>query len=408
MLQLKNITKDYLSGDQTVHALKGIDIEFRKSEFVSILGPSGCGKTTLLNIIGGLDRYTSGDLIINGKSTKEFKDRDWDAYRNYSVGFVFQSYNLIPHQTVLANVELALTLSGVGKKERKQKAIKALEDVGLKEQIHKKPNQLSGGQMQRVAIARALVNDPDIILADEPTGALDTETSVQIMEILKDISKDKLIVMVTHNPDLAEKYSSRVIKALDGKVISDSNPYTEDDKKNEGELKAKSGKTSMNFLTALSLSLNNLMTKKGRTFLTAFAGSIGIIGIALILSLSHGVNDYIAKVQEDTLSNYPLTIYEESVDASSIMEVFMNDEDKEYNDDKIHSKQLVGKVFDKISKEVQRNNLKDFKKYIDETDNDVKKYSNAVQYGYNLTLNVYKENTDEGAIQVNPLLHFKN
>ena len=360
MLQLKNITKDYLSGDQTVHALKGIDIEFRKSEFVSILGPSGCGKTTLLNIIGGLDRYTSGDLIINGKSTKEFKDRDWDAYRNYSVGFVFQSYNLIPHQTVLANVELALTLSGVGKKERKQKAIKALEDVGLKEQIHKKPNQLSGGQMQRVAIARALVNDPDIILADEPTGALDTETSVQIMEILKDISKDKLIVMVTHNPDLAEKYSSRVIKALDGKVISDSNPYTEDDKKNEGELKAKSGKTSMNFLTALSLSLNNLMTKKGRTFLTAFAGSIGIIGIALILSLSHGVNDYIAKVQEDTLSNYPLTIYEESVDASSIMEVFMNDEDKEYNDDKIHSKQLVGKVFDKISKEVQRNNLKEF------------------------------------------------
>lgn len=407
MLQLKNITKDYLSGDQTVHALKGIDIEFRKSEFVSILGPSGCGKTTLLNIIGGLDRYTSGDLIINGKSTKEFKDRDWDAYRNYSVGFVFQSYNLIPHQTVLANVELALTLSGVGKKERKQKAIKALEDVGLKEQIHKKPNQLSGGQMQRVAIARALVNDPDIILADEPTGALDTETSVQIMEILKDISKDKLIVMVTHNPELAEKYSSRVIKALDGKVISDSNPYTEDDEKNEGELKAKSGKTSMNFLTALSLSLNNLMTKKGRTFLTAFAGSIGIIGIALILSLSHGVNDYIAKVQEDTLSNYPLTIYEESMDASSVMEVFMKDENKEYNDDKIHSKQLVGKVFDKISKEVQRNNLKEFKKYIDETDNDIKKYSNAVQYGYNLTLNIYKPNVDEGVVQVNPSTTFQ-
>lgn len=407
MLQLKNITKDYLSGDQTVHALKGIDIEFRKSEFVSILGPSGCGKTTMLNIIGGLDRYTSGDLIINGKSTKEFKDRDWDAYRNYSVGFVFQSYNLIPHQTVLANVELALTLSGVGKKERKQKAIKALEDVGLKEQIHKKPNQLSGGQMQRVAIARALVNDPDIILADEPTGALDTETSVQIMEILKSISKDKLIVMVTHNPELAEKYSSRVIKALDGKVISDSNPYTEDDKKNEGELKAKSGKTSMSFFTALSLSLNNLMTKKGRTFLTAFAGSIGIIGIALILSLSHGVNNYIAKVQEDTLSNYPLTIVEESVDASSIMEVFMNDEEKEYNDGKIHSKQLVGKVFDKISKEVQRNNLKDFKKYIDETDNDIKKYSNAVQYGYNLTLNIYKENGDKGVVQVNPSTTFQ-
>lgn len=407
MLQLKNITKDYISGNQTVHALKGIDIEFRKSEFVSILGPSGCGKTTLLNIIGGLDRYTSGDLIINGKSTKEFKDKDWDAYRNYSVGFVFQSYNLIPHQTVLANVELALTLSGVSKKIRKQKAIKALEDVGLKEQIHKKPNQLSGGQMQRVAIARALVNDPDIILADEPTGALDTETSVQIMEILKNISKDKLIVMVTHNPDLAEKYSSRVIKAIDGKIISDSNPYTEDDKKSEGELKAKSGKTSMSFFTALSLSLNNLMTKKGRTFLTAFAGSIGIIGIALILSLSNGVDDYIAKVQEDTLSNYPLTIQEESVDASSLMQVFMEKNTDEYNDGKIHSNQLVGKIFDQLSKEVQRNNLTDFKKYIDDTDNDIKKYSNAVQYGYDLTLNIYKGNVEDGIVQVNPSTTFE-
>ena len=407
MLQLKNITKDYISGNQTVHALKGIDIEFRKSEFVSILGPSGCGKTTLLNIIGGLDWYTSGDLIINGKSTKEFKDKDWDAYRNYSVGFVFQSYNLIPHQTVLANVELALTLSGVSKKIRKQKAIKALEDVGLKEQIHKKPNQLSGGQMQRVAIARALVNDPDIILADEPTGALDTETSVQIMEILKNISKDKLIVMVTHNPDLAEKYSSRLIKAIDGKIISDSNPYTEDDKKSEGELKAKSGKTSMSFFTALSLSLNNLMTKKGRTFLTAFAGSIGIIGIALILSLSNGVDDYIAKVQEDTLSNYPLTIQEESVDASSLMQVFMEKNTDEYNDGKIHSNQLVGKIFDQLSKEVQRNNLTDFKKYIDDTDNDIKKYSNAVQYGYDLTLNIYKGNVEDGIVQVNPSTTFE-
>lgn len=407
MLQLKNITKDYVSGNQTVHALKGIDIEFRKSEFVSILGPSGCGKTTLLNIIGGLDRYTSGDLIINGKSTKEFKDKDWDAYRNYSVGFVFQSYNLIPHQTVLANVELALTLSGVSKKARRQKAIKALEDVGLKEQIHKKPNQLSGGQMQRVAIARALVNDPDIILADEPTGALDTETSVQIMEILKNISKDKLIVMVTHNPDLAEKYSSRLIKAIDGKVISDSNPYTEEDRKNEGELKAKSGKTSMSFFTALSLSLNNLMTKKGRTFLTAFAGSIGIIGIALILSLSNGVDSYIAKVQEDTLSNYPLTIAEESVDASSLMQVFMEKNTDEYNDGKIHSNQLVGKVFDQISKEVQRNNLTEFKKYIEGTDNDIKKYSNAVQYGYDLTLNIYKGNVEDGLVQVNPSTTFE-
>lgn len=407
MLQLKNITKDYVSGNQTVHALKGIDIEFRKSEFVSILGPSGCGKTTLLNIIGGLDRYTSGDLIINGKSTKEFKDKDWDAYRNYSVGFVFQSYNLIPHQTVLANVELALTLSGVSKKARKQKAIKALEDVGLKEQIHKKPNQLSGGQMQRVAIARALVNDPDIILADEPTGALDTETSVQIMEILKNISKDKLIVMVTHNPDLAEKYSSRLIKAIDGKVISDSNPYTEEDRKNEGDLKAKSGKTSMSFFTALSLSLNNLMTKKGRTFLTAFAGSIGIIGIALILSLSNGVDNYIAKVQEDTLSNYPLTIAEESVDASSLMQVFIEKNTEEYNDGKIHSNQLVGKVFDQISKEVQRNNLTEFKKYIEDTDNDIKKYSNAVQYGYDLTLNIYKGNVEDGIVQVNPSTTFE-
>lgn len=407
MLQLKNITKNYLSGEMTVKALKGIDIEFRKSEFVSVLGHSGCGKTTLLNIIGGLDRYTDGDLIINGKSTKKFKDKDWDAYRNYSVGFVFQNYNLIPHQTVLSNVELALTLSGVGKKERRNRAIQALERVGLKDQIHKKPNQLSGGQMQRVAIARALVNNPDIILADEPTGALDTETSVQIMEILKEISKDKLIVMVTHNPELAEKYSSRVVRILDGKIISDSNPFTEKDRENEGELTAKNGKTSMNFFTALSLSLNNLMTKKGRTFLTAFAGSIGIIGIALILSLSNGVQKYIDKVQEDTLSNYPLTIASESVDASSMIEVFMDNEEKEYGDDKIHSKPIVDKVFDKISKEVQRNNLKDFKKYIDETDNDIKKYSNAVQYNYDLTLNIYKGNLEEGIVQVNPSTTFQ-
>ena len=407
MLQLKGITKNYLSGEMTVKALKGIDIEFRKSEFVSILGPSGCGKTTLLNIIGALDRYTEGDLIINGKSTKEFKDRDWDAYRNYSVGFVFQNYNLIPHQTVLANVELALTLSGVSKKERRKKAIKSLEEVGLKGQIHKKPNQLSGGQMQRVAIARALVNDPDIILADEPTGALDTETSVQIMEILKKISEKKLIVMVTHNPDLAEKYSSRLIKALDGKIISDSNPFTEEDRKNEKDLKSKTGKTSMNFLTALSLSLNNLMTKKGRTILTAFAGSIGIIGIALILSLSNGVQKYIDKVQEDTLSNYPLSIVEESIDATSMMEVFMNQETSEYNDDKIHTRPIVGKVFDTISTEIQRNNLKDFKKYIDETDNDIKKNSNAIQYGYDITLNIYKSDTDNGVVQVNPSTTFE-
>ena len=326
MLQLKEIKKDYISGDSVVHALKGISINFRKNEFVSILGQSGCGKTTLLNIIGGLDRYTSGDLIINGISTKEYQDRDWDVYRNYTIGFVFQNYNLIPHQTVLSNVELALTLSGVSKEERRKRAIEALKNVGLEEQIHKKPNQLSGGQMQRVAIARALVNNPDIILADEPTGALDTKTSVQIMEILKEISKEKLIIMVTHNPDLAEKYSSRVIKILDGQITDDSNPY-------EIEQKAKKEKvtkrTSMNFLTALSLSKNNLITKKGRTILTAFAGSIGIIGIALILSLSNGVQNYIQRVEEDTLSSYPITIEKSTIDMSSMMQMFVNDEEEQ-------------------------------------------------------------------------------
>ena len=320
MLQLKNIKKDYESGDSKVQALKGISIQFRKSEFVSILGQSGCGKTTLLNIIGGLDRYTSGDLIINGKSTKEFKDRDWDAYRNYSIGFVFQSYNLIPHQTILSNVELALTISGVSKKERREKAIKALESVGLKEQIHKKPNQLSGGQMQRVAIARAIVNNPDIILADEPTGALDTKTSVQIMEILKEISKDKLIIMVTHNPELAEKYSTRVVKILDGVITDDSNPYEGKEEVKENKEKRR---TSMKFFTALRLSLNNLMTKKGRTLLTSFAGSIGIIGIALILSISNGVQNYINKVEEDTLSSYPITIQDSTIDMSSMVERMM-------------------------------------------------------------------------------------
>ena len=321
MLKLDNITKEYLSGTSKVEALKGINIEFRKSEFVSILGPSGCGKTTLLNIIGGLDRYTNGDLSVNGKSTKEFKDRDWDSYRNHSVGFVFQNYNLIPHQTVLSNVELALTLSGVSKSKRREKAIKALESVGLKDQINKKPNQMSGGQMQRVAIARALVNDPEIILADEPTGALDTKTSVQIMEILKSISKDKLIIMVTHNPELAEKYSSRIIKVLDGKVIDDSNPYKKEEDKNELTDDRKTKKTSMSFFTALNLSLNNLMTKKGRTFLTSFAGSIGIIGIALILAISTGVQNYINKVEEDTLSSYPIIIEEQTIDYSTGQEL---------------------------------------------------------------------------------------
>ena len=405
MLQLKNITKNYLSGDNEVQALKGIDIEFRESEFVSILGQSGCGKTTLLNIIGGLDRYTSGDLIINGKSTKEFKDKDWDAYRNHSVGFVFQSYNLIPHQTVLANVELALTISGVGKAERRKRAIEALQKVGLGDQINKKPNQMSGGQMQRVAIARALVNDPDILLADEPTGALDSKTSVQVMEILKEISKDRLIIMVTHNPELAEKYSSRIVKLLDGKIIDDSNPYksSEEDVKKAKNKKDKSGKASMKFTTAVRLSLNNLMTKKGRTLLTSFAGSIGIIGIALILSLSHGMQSYINKVEEDTLSSYPLTIQEASIDVTSMLEAMMgNGEKEEHNDNKIYSRPIVNNILETVSTKLQTNNLEELKKYLESGDTDIKNYINAIQYEYNLNLNIYKQNEDKTYQQVNP------
>ncbi len=405
MLQLKTITKNYLSGDNEVQALKGIDIEFRENEFVSILGQSGCGKTTLLNIIGGLDRYTSGDLIINGKSTKEFKDKDWDTYRNHSVGFVFQSYNLIPHQTVLANVELALTISGVGKTERRKRAIEALQKVGLGDQINKKPNQMSGGQMQRVAIARALVNDPDILLADEPTGALDSKTSVQVMEILKEISKDRLIIMVTHNPELAEKYSSRIVKLLDGKIIDDSNPYksSEEDVKKARNKKDKSGKASMKFTTAVRLSLNNLMTKKGRTFLTSFAGSIGIIGIALILSLSHGMQSYINRVEEDTLSSYPLTIQEASIDVTSMLEAMMgNGEKEEHNDNKIYSRPIVNNILETVSTKLQTNNLEEFKKYLESGDTNIKDYINAIQYEYNLNLNIYKQNEDKTYQQVNP------
>ena len=405
MLKLKNITKEYKSGDTTVKALKGIDIEFRNSEFVSILGQSGCGKTTLLNIIGGLDRYTSGDLIINGKSTKEFKDNNWDAYRNYSVGFVFQNYNLIPHQTVLSNVELALTLSGVSKEERRKRAIEALQKVGLGDQINKKPNQMSGGQMQRVAIARALVNDPDILLADEPTGALDSKTSVQVMEILKEISKDRLIIMVTHNPELAEKYSSRIVKLLDGKIIDDSNPYksSEEDVKKARNKKDKSGKASMKFTTAVRLSLNNLMTKKGRTFLTSFAGSIGIIGIALILSLSHGMQSYINRVEEDTLSSYPLTIQEASIDVTSMLEAMMgNGEKEEHNDNKIYSRPIVNNILETVSTKLQTNNLEEFKKYLESGDTNIKDYINAIQYEYNLNLNIYKQNEDKTYQQVNP------
>ena len=403
MLKLKNIKKTYVSGDEKVEALKGINIEFRKSEFVSILGQSGCGKTTLLNIIGGLDRYTSGDLIINGKSTKDFKDRDWDAYRNYSVGFVFQSYNLIGHQTVLSNVELALIISGVSRKERKQRAIKALEEVGLKEQIHKRPNQLSGGQMQRVAIARALVNNPDIILADEPTGALDTKTSVQVMEILKKISKDKLIIMVTHNPELAEKYSSRIIKILDGKITDDSDPI--EHQKEEKKKDTKKRRTSMKFLTALRLSLNNLMTKKGRTILTSFAGSIGIIGIALILSISTGVQNYINKVEEDTLSSYPITIEESTVDMSSLMQSMSgentdNAENKE--EEKVYSADIMNDMITTLSNKKQSNNLKELKKYLDDGDNEITKNSNSIKYGYDLNINLYRANTDNEIVRVNP------
>ena len=403
MLKLEKITKDYQSGDTTVKALKGIDIEFRKNEFVSILGQSGCGKTTLLNIIGGLDRYTSGDLVINGKSTKEFKNKEWDAYRNYSIGFVFQSYNLIPHQTILSNVELALTISGVSKKERKQRAIKALEDVGLKEQIHKKPNQLSGGQMQRVAIARALVNNPDIILADEPTGALDTQTSVQIMEILKEIAKEKLIIMVTHNPELAEKYSTRIVKILDGVITDDSKPFTKEDQEKE-EIKAKTGRTSMKFFTALRLSLNNLMTKKGRTLLTSFAGSIGIIGIALILAISTGVQNYISKVEEDTLSSYPITIEESTIDMSSMMQSMMGtgENTEKQEDGKVHSADIMNEMVTTLSNKKENNNLAELKKYLDEGNNEITNNSNSIEYGYNLKINLYKEDTEDKIIKVNP------
>ena len=410
MLQLKRITKNYLSGDNEVKALKGIDLEFRESEFVSILGQSGCGKTTLLNIIGGLDRYTSGDLLINGKSTKEFKDKDWDAYRNHSIGFVFQSYNLIPHQTVLANVELALTISGVGKEERRKRAKEALEKVGLGDQLNKKPNQMSGGQMQRVAIARALVNDPDILLADEPTGALDSATSVQVMEILKEISKDRLIIMVTHNPSLAEKYSSRIIKLLDGKVIDDSNPYSsnKDDKERIKTKKEKTGKASMKFKTAIQLSLNNLMTKKGRTFLTSFAGSIGIIGIALILSLSNGMQNYIDRVQEDTLASYPITIQEATIDMSSMIETMMgNGEETEHEDGKIYSRAIVNDMLETVSNKIQTNNLEEFRKYLESGETDIKDYINAIQYEYNLDLNIYKQGDDGKIQQVNPSIVFE-
>ena len=465
MLELIDIKKDYETGGTKVPALKGINLRFRDSEFVSILGQSGCGKTTMLNIVGGLDQYTSGDLIINGKSTKDFKDRDWDFYRNNSIGFVFQSYNLIPHQTVLANVELALTLSGVSKAERKKRAVEALEKVGLSDHIYKKPNQMSGGQMQRVAIARALVNNPDILLADEPTGALDTETSVQIMELLKDISKDRLIIMVTHNPELAMKYSTRIIRLLDGKITDDSDPYTdreynrditvdtaetvelfemtEEDRaaydyarevgsaakkhtarnnadtkrrrsKYEGAVRSKSEKperqagkkqrTSMSFFTALSLSLNNLMTKKTRTLLTAFAGSIGIIGIALILAISNGIQEYIDRVQRDTLSSYPITIQTESIDVSSMIENMTGQKDKEitHDKDKIYSNNIITDMVNSMVAEANSNNLTKFRTYIEDRRDELNQYVSDIKYSYDVPLYIYSADISNGAVQLNP------
>lgn len=419
MLELNDIKKDYVSGSTIVSALKGINLRFRDCEFVSILGQSGCGKTTMLNIIGGLDKYTSGDLKINGVSTKNYKDRDWDFYRNNSIGFVFQSYNLIPHQTVLSNVELALTLSGVSKAERKKRAIEALEKVGLGEQIHKKPNQMSGGQMQRVAIARALVNNPDILLADEPTGALDTETSIQIMELLKEISKDRLIIMVTHNPELAKNYSTRIVKLLDGVITDDSDPYTLEDmeadirakeaakvKTSEKKIKksGKKQKTSMSFFTALSLSFNNLRTKKTRTILTAFAGSIGIIGIAMILSISNGIQLYIDRVQRDTLSSYPITLQAESIDISSMVTSMTGNSDSEEHEDKskIYSNDIMGDMINTMVKEVKSNNLSEFKKYIENGSSDIKSYVSDIQYSYDVPLNIYMKDTSNGVEQLNP------
>ena len=423
MLELNDIKKDYVSGSTTVSALKGINLRFRDCEFVSILGQSGCGKTTMLNIIGGLDKYTSGDLKINGVSTKNYKDRDWDFYRNNSIGFVFQSYNLIPHQTVLSNVELALTLSGVSKTERKRRAIEALEKVGLGEQIHKKPNQMSGGQMQRVAIARALVNNPDILLADEPTGALDTETSIQIMELLKEISKDRLIIMVTHNPELAKDYSTRIVRLLDGVITDDSDPYSLEDmeadirakeaakaKTSEKKIKksGKKQKTSMSFFTALSLSFNNLMTKKTRTILTAFAGSIGIIGIAMILSISNGIQLYIDRVQRDTLSSYPITLQAESIDISSMVTSMTGNSDSAEHEDKtkIYSNDIMGDMINTMVKEVKSNNLSEFKKYIENGGSDIKSYVSDIQYSYDVPLNIYMKDTSNGVEQLNPSTMF--
>ena len=412
MLEIRNIVKDYETGSETVHALKGVSIAFRESELVSILGQSGCGKTTLLNIIGGLDQYTSGDLIINGQSTKKYKSSDWDTYRNHSIGFIFQSYNLIPHQSVLSNVELALTLSGVSKAERRQRAKEALEKVGLGSQLYKRPNQMSGGQMQRVAIARALVNDPDILLADEPTGALDSETSIQIMELIKEIAKDRLVIMVTHNPELAEKYSTRIVKLLDGKIIGDSDPFDPSDPaeaEKQSEIRKstvnKGKKTSMSFLTALSLSKNNLMTKKGRTFLTSFAGSIGIIGIALILSLSNGVQEYINSVERSTLASFPVMIQHETVDYTSLMTSMMNvrdnaDENRDPN--RIYTNDISTEMAKTMLSEMQTNNLAEFKQFLESDPDGISASIEEIQYSYDSDLYIYGHSADGSIMQINP------
>ena len=418
MLELHNIVKKYSSGDNEVLALRGVSLKFRKNEFVSILGASGCGKTTMLNIIGGLDRYTDGDLVINGISTKSYKDRDWDTYRNHSIGFVFQSYNLIPHQSVLSNVELALTLSGVSKAERRQRAKEALQKVGLGDQLHKKPNQMSGGQMQRVAIARALVNNPDILLADEPTGALDTTTSVQIMDLLREVASDRLVIMVTHNPELAAEYSTRIVRLSDGLVIDDSNPYEGDEKpkvetssepvakKSKTRSKGKKAKTSMSFLTALSLSMNNLMTKKGRTALTSFAGSIGIIGIALVLALSTGINAYIDQVQEDTLSSFPLTINKTDSDMSAMLNAMtqVKEEAGEQEDGKIYVDNSMGTMAQAMTSTVE-NDLVSFKKYIEDNYDSIKDYLMDIQYTYDMVMQIYSA---DGSTRVNPTTLFDN
>ena len=402
MLTLSNIHKEYASGELRVEALKGVSLSFRKNEFVAVLGPSGCGKTTLLNIIGGLDRYTQGDLIIKGRSTREYKDADWDSYRNHSVGFVFQSYNLIPHQTVLSNVELALTLGGVPAKERRRRAVQALERVGLGDQLNKKPNEMSGGQMQRVAIARALVNDPEILLADEPTGALDSETSVQIMDVLKEIATDRLVIMVTYNPELAAQYATRTIRLLDGRVTDDTMPF--DGQDDMAQPPARTGATSMHFGTALHLSLNNLMTKKGRTFMVALAGSIGIIGIALILSLSNGVNEYIKSVEEDTLAQYPLTIESETMNQSALLTAMMSassGKDIPHEEGRVYSSNVMGDLMSAMVSEVNANDLPSFKAYLDGSQ-EIADLTSSIAYEYGSTLRIYNRNAVGGVQQVQP------